>query len=192
MSRRQFKGPEDIVGHRFGRLTVVAYLRREPYKKRYDYYYRCLCSCGGEVEAKRSNLITSHTGSCGCLRKRRGPASPSWGGHGEISGRIWSAIRKHAEARKLAFDLTIEEAWELFEEQGGLCALTGLPLSQRPSSGGAPTAESASLDRIDNTRGYSPDNVQWVLKDINWMKGTFTQDRFLELCRAVAQHVRKE
>ena len=58
----------------------------------------------------------------------------------------------------------------------------------RTVNGRAPNAVSASLDRIDNTKGYVAGNVQWLHKDINWMKGRFTQPRFLALCRAVALH----
>lgn len=35
---------------------------------------------------------------------------------------------------------------------------------------------------------FTLDNVQWVHKDINWMKGRFPMPRFLELCTAVAKH----
>jgi len=71
--------------------------------------------------------------------------------------------------------------------QADKCALTGFDLSMRTVKGKGPNAESASLDRIDNDKGYTLDNVQWLHKDINWMKGRFDQQRFITLCRAVAE-----
>lgn len=39
----------------------------------------------------------------------------------------------------------------------------------------------ASLDRIDSTKGYVEENVQWVHKDVNFMKSNLTEQRFKEL-----------
>ncbi len=182
---------QDIVGRRFGELEVRRFLRQEPYQKRNRYIYWCACDCGTERELDRSNLITGHTTSCGCRKATRptGSKSPYWTGHGEISGRLWAHIQHHARNSGREFTITIEEAWALYEQQGGKCALTGFDISLRTyNRGRGPNAVSASLDRIDNTKGYVPGNVQWLHKDINWMKGRFTQSRFLALCRAVTLH----
>ena len=185
---RHFKDPTDIVGGWFGRLRVTAFLRRERYKKRYHYYYRCVCSCGEEREYVRSNLLTGHTKSCGCLKRRAAADHPGWTGAGEISGRTWSHIKSHARSRDLVFDLTIEEAWILFEKQDRRCALTGWLLSMRSNSKGKPNAETASLDRIDSSQGYIVSNVQWVFNKLNRMKGSMPNERFIALCRAVTEH----
>lgn len=44
---------------------------------------------------------------------------------------------------------------------------------------------SASLDRIDSSKGYEQGNVQWVHKDINNMKQSFSQDKFIDWCKKV-------
>ena len=46
--------------------------------------------------------------------------------------------------------------------------------------------KTASLDRIDSNKGYTKDNVQFVHKDINWMKQDFEQNKFIEYCKKVA------
>ena len=43
----------------------------------------------------------------------------------------------------------------------------------------------ASLDRIDSSKGYIKGNIQWVLKDINLMKGSTDEDYFKFLCGLV-------
>ena len=45
-----------------------------------------------------------------------------------------------------------------------------------------------SLDRIDSTKGYTIDNVQWVHKYINLMKHQLTQQQFIDFCKKVVEH----
>ena len=60
------------------------------------------------------------------------------------------------------------------------------PLSFRPARrAGTPRLR---LNRIDATRGYSINNVWWVHKDIGGMKMDLPRDRFVDLCRMVAEH----
>jgi len=181
--------PTDIIGETYGHVVVRALLRREPYKGRFQYLYEGHClHCGEVSEFIRNNLLTGHTQSCGCLRRRAGGDHPCWGGHGEISAAFWKHILKHAEARRLPVDVTIEDAWALFLEQERKCALSGVPLVCGPRQ----RDRTASLDRIDNSKGYVGGNLQWLHKDINWMKGRFSQDDFVRWCHTVALHQRGE
>jgi hypothetical protein len=43
----------------------------------------------------------------------------------------------------------------------------------------------ASLDRINNSLGYSVDNIQWVHKAINRMKGSMENKLFIKFCEEV-------
>ena len=47
----------------------------------------------------------------------------------------------------------------------------------------------ASLDRIDSTKGYVENNVQWTLKKINIMKNVFSQKEFIYLCNKVSKNI---
>ena len=40
--------------------------------------------------------------------------------------------------------------------------------------------DSISLDRIDSSKGYEENNVQWVHKDINLMKNKYDNKYFIE------------
>jgi hypothetical protein len=46
----------------------------------------------------------------------------------------------------------------------------------------------ASVDRIDSSKGYIKGNVQWVHKTINKMKWGYSQGEFIEFCEAVVKH----
>lgn len=59
---------KDIVGERFGKLTVVRYLRTDvkPYGR--TVIWECKCDCGNIVEVSTSALRSGNTKSCGCLK----------------------------------------------------------------------------------------------------------------------------
>ena len=189
---RHFDNPQDIVGEKFGQLAVLEFLRTEPKKGNVNsYFYRCRCQCGKIVEMTRWKLITDHTKSCGCRKKRSGAANPMWKGYQEISRKFWSDNKARARKRKLAFEINIEEGWALYENQNRCCALSGLPLEMKAPWDNANrryhNTRTASLDRIDPTKGYVRGNLQWVHKEINHMKSDTAQSRFLELCQAVVR-----
>jgi hypothetical protein len=78
-----------------------------------------------------------------------------------------------------------QHAWDLFLKQNKKCVLSGLPIEFKARRKGHNTA---SLDRINSNEGYVDGNVQWVHKDINWMKNTFSQQHFVDMCKKVADH----
>lgn len=65
---------DDLVGQRFGALTVLKYSGKSERKK---IQYLCKCDCGKEKHVERYNLLYGHTQNCGCQRtynKRAGRA----------------------------------------------------------------------------------------------------------------------
>lgn len=104
-----------------------------------------------------------------------------------MPGSYWTSIKSNADRRGISTaGFTIDDAWEKFVEQDGRCAFTGIPLifeskCNRPDG-------TASLDRIDSSKGYTKDNVQWVHKDINYIKRDLSDADFIALCKKVAAH----
>jgi hypothetical protein len=178
----------DRVGKVYHELTVVELVGRNKYSQ---LMWKCLCSCGNYKTLPSGEL--GRTKSCGCLKKgsnknsshpshATGPDSPYWTGTGEISGYKWNKIKASAKKRSLSFDISIQEAWELFMRQNRICALSGLTLEFGKKSRELGTA---SLDRIDSKKGYTTDNIQWVHKDINKMKMDLDEERLLLLCEKI-------
>jgi hypothetical protein len=59
----------------------------------------------------------------------------------------------------------------------GKCAVTGLSFTVGGLTGtGKRNPFNASPDRIDNTKGYEPSNVQWVVFIYNLMKNNFNDE----------------
>lgn len=57
------KYPEDLIGRKFGRLTVIKMEEREEGK---PVRWICKCDCGNILSVGRGNLKKGHTKSCGC------------------------------------------------------------------------------------------------------------------------------
>ncbi len=159
---------------------------RLPRKERKTWWL-CSCACGKTVEVRAQSLIRGEAISC-CLHWKAGPKNDQWGGFGEISASYFYNLRKNAATRNLVFEISLEYMWGLFLEQNRQCALSWLPLTfpRRYSCLQDRKQATASLDRIDSTKGYVEGNVQWVHKDINLMKNALDEKYFKELCRHVA------
>jgi hypothetical protein len=117
-----------------------------------------------------------------------GNKSIKWTGYEDIPGTYWRQIIDNARSRDTPITITIEQAWEVFVRQNGKCTLSGLPLTFHSTSEDGryrSTHGTASIDRIDNSKGYDLGNIQWVHKDINIMKKDHSQEYFIELCKKV-------
>ena len=67
----------------------------------------------------------------------------------------------------------------------GYCEVTGLPFDMGLAGEKVARAYTPSLDRIDSTEGYTPDNVQVVVWIYNRAKGVDGHDAVLTLARAL-------
>lgn len=70
----------------------------------------------------------------------------------------------------------------------GRCALTGRAFVFTPPTDTAHHPLAPSLDRIDNTRGYVPGNVQLVTDAVNRAKNELTVPQFIDMCGDVLRH----
>jgi hypothetical protein len=105
---------------------------------------------------------------------------------------IWKRILQAAKTRNLEVDITLNDAYSLLVEQNHKCALTGVDISFADTSKEHNTGKTtASLDRIDSSKGYIKGNIQWVHKIINMMKRSSSQDEFKLWCRLVVVHNQK-
>ncbi|MGW4243051.1 hypothetical protein [Nocardia sp. NPDC004722] len=77
--------------------------------------------------------------------------------------------------------MTPDDLLAAWHSQRGLCAYTRWQLTF-----GYKSETTASLDRIDSSVGYAPNNIQWVHKSVNRMKSDFGEAEFISICQAVS------
>ena len=117
---------------------------------------------------------------------KSGKEHPGWLSVGVINSSTFNQIKGSAKARALEFNLTKEYLNDLFESQKGLCVFSGIELTFGSVDDKSTTT--ASLDRIDNDKGYIKGNVQWVHKEINLMRGQMTIENFLKACELITKY----
>lgn len=122
-----------------------------------------------------------------CSYKRRsGKYHHSWKGSENIHGKFMYVLKRIADKRKLDCSVNIDYLDNLLVMQKSKCALSGLDISLTTDD--SEIERTASLDRIDSSKGYIEGNVQWVHKEINKIKQNLSQDRFIELCNLVSKY----
>lgn len=96
-----------------------------------------------------------------------------------------SGILNHAAKRKqhLGFDIDLGFLLQLYEAQGGKCALSGVEMTYSAGNGRVNT--NISIDRIDSAKGYVRGNVQFVCDLVNRMKQDCDEEQFFDWCRRV-------
>lgn len=172
---------KNLIGQRFGRLVVIQQIpkKTKSYNAR---WWLCKCDCGNFTETITHSLTNGSTFTCGC--SRFGENSHQWKGYKCISGKFWSLLKHSAQRRHIKVEISKEYAYSVLEKQKFTCALTGVPIQIHVRN----KSNSASIDRIDSTKGYVNNNIQWVHKRVNKMKMEYDQKEFIDWCKKVVEH----
>lgn len=96
---------------------------------------------------------------------------------------------RNIKKRNQTIDVNIEDLKSQWEIQNGICEFTGvnLILSSYSKISKNPIY-AASLDRIDNSKGYIKGNIRWVSRAINWMKNSMSDDMLNELISLIIEN----
>jgi hypothetical protein len=169
---------EAIKGNIYGQFTVISNeIKRHSNAKQRVVYYNVKCDCGKEGWRASHTLKNGKTKSCKSCCKTANNTNT-------FLERYFKRVKERASIMKFELDIDVNYLADLLTNQNNCCKLSGLPISLRANW--QIQEQTASLDRIDNTKGYVKGNLQWLHKDINNMKHIFTQDYFLELCKNVS------
>lgn len=147
---------------------------------------KCQCSCGQIVMVNTYNLLNGKTTKCRtCISSsHKGSGNPYFKGYKELPGRLYFRIKRQAKNRQIKFDVSMKFLYEIFQHQMGRCKLTGQKISFEDNT--------ASLDRIKSSDGYTPKNVVWVHKDVNVMKNGYDLGYFVSTCKLVSSLYKNE
>lgn len=142
----------NLIGQKFGLLTVVKRIS----SKNHQTIWEVRCDCGNTSTTSSSHLKTHHTTSCGC---RKGHFKHGLARTKKINGvtreyKMWNGAKSHSMEAKLKFSIT---PFDIHIPK--FCPLLGVKLNP---SAGIRADNLPSLDRIDTSKGYTPENI-WVV-----------------------------
>ncbi len=104
------------------------------------------------------------------------------------ASRLYSSAKQRAKHHNLEFDLTPE--WIAEKILVGDCEKTGLSFTlEPPRKGYFHNPYAPSLDRRDQTKGYTKDNVDVVIWAYNQAKGQWNRKHFERIIWAIWQNL---
>ena len=158
---------ESLVGQVFGRIKVVADLEKRNSRN----VSMCLCQCGTEWVVDNRFLKNGNTKSCG----KCGVGGNYKHGHGKSAAQsptyqTWMAMYNRCYNQKQrsyktygAVGVTVCESWRADFK-------TFLAdMGERPSG--------TTLDRIDNSKGYSKSNCRWATSTEQYKNKTVVRNK---------------
>lgn len=105
-----------------------------------------------------------------------------------ISSQILGDSKKRAKKHGWDFDVDREYLIKLWKRQKGLCAITQVKLTGKPGTRQNKNPYRASLDRVNNNKGYVKGNVRFVSHWYNNAKSTWPDKIFEEF----VNHLRRK
>jgi hypothetical protein len=141
------------------------------------------CSCGQVITTRKQRVLSNQTKSCGHLRGLNMTNAPITENSAEYHLR-YNYIRD-ANRRNLDFELTNEEAGQLFRSNCFYCGVA--PFRIKRLSKSRSTFVYNGIDRRDTSKGYTKANSVPCCSHCNYAKHAMSESEFFEWIKRVVR-----
>jgi hypothetical protein len=192
---------QEIVGKKFQYLTV---LEKLPNGK-----VMCDCDCGTVRSFNLRDVKRGKTKGCGCRRntpelrvlarqralKLQNDGILNRGGDYQSNkDREFKYLLrkiKHGFNKRKPCSISIDDLKDVWTRQNGKCVYTNIELALPVSSSNPNPKISylmASVDRIDSSKPYCKDNIQFVSRNINYAKNNLSHQQMVDFINMIKKY----
>ena len=165
----------DLTGLQFGGLAVIKRVDRNKHK---EWCWLCRCVCGSTRVVATYDLKSGRAKSCGCLTPH--PTLP----RGDNAfNRIYYDYIRAAKKRNYEWLLSKADFKKLTKKNCYYCNAPPTNMRKSPRCNGHYIYN--GIDRVDNNKGYTPDNVVPCCSACNVSKRHHTTKEFLDRVKRI-------
>jgi len=168
----------DIRNKKYGMLSV---LDKPIIRRKGKTFFVCKCDCGRITEKEGWNLRNNVTTNCGCKTKLpKGESACRW---------MFNYYKNQCgEKRGHCFDLILDDFKEITKQDCFYCGEKPSNICDRSSRRANGTFTYNGIDRKDNTKGYTKNNIVPCCKVCNSMKSKLSEKEFISHIKKILSY----
>jgi hypothetical protein len=179
-------------GNKFNHLTIIKFHHKVWKYNRTIYYYLCKCDCGKERITAKEWILNGDVKSCGCYRYKLSGIKHRKDKYYASAKGIYELKKANAKRRNIIFDLTFNEFINISSQKCYFCGNHPNYFIKSHKEKYYGIFKYNGLDRINNHKGYTTNNVVPCCKYCNYAKNDLSITKFLNHIKKIYEYITKK